>query len=62
MLEGAVFLDCGSDLGSGRHVPGQSSLEQLHLDYLKPFNVLLRHNNALFAPVLSNFLRSPPVL
>ncbi|KAL8479973.1 hypothetical protein ACS0TY_026785 [Phlomoides rotata] len=26
MLEGAVFLDCGSDLGSGRHVPGNPSL------------------------------------
>lgn len=26
MLEGAVFLDCGSDLGSGRHVPGNPAL------------------------------------
>lgn len=26
MLEGAVFLDCGTDLGSGRHVPGNPSL------------------------------------
>lgn len=28
MIEGAVFVDCGSDLGSGRHVPGQSRLKQ----------------------------------
>ncbi|KAL3620245.1 Outer envelope protein 39, chloroplastic [Castilleja foliolosa] len=26
MLEGAVFLDCGSDLSSGRHVPGNPGL------------------------------------
>lgn len=26
MLEGAVFLDCGTDLGSGRHVPGNPAL------------------------------------
>ncbi|XP_057782054.1 outer envelope protein 39, chloroplastic [Salvia miltiorrhiza] len=26
ILEGAVFFDCGSDLGSGRHVPGNPSL------------------------------------
>lgn len=26
MLEGAVFLDCGTDLGSAHHVPGESSL------------------------------------
>ncbi|KAK4369599.1 hypothetical protein RND71_013391 [Anisodus tanguticus] len=26
MLDGAVFLDCGSDLGSGRHVPGNPAL------------------------------------
>ncbi|KAL0460837.1 UNVERIFIED_CONTAM: Outer envelope protein 39, chloroplastic [Sesamum latifolium] len=26
VLEGAVFLDCGSDLGSGRHVPGNPAL------------------------------------
>lgn len=23
MMEGAVFLDCGTDLGSGRLVPGK---------------------------------------
>lgn len=23
MLEGAVFMDCGTDLGSGRLVPGE---------------------------------------
>lgn len=23
MLEGAIFLDCGTDLGSGIHVPGE---------------------------------------
>ena len=22
MVEGAIFLDCGTDLHSGRHVPG----------------------------------------
>ncbi|GLT77723.1 hypothetical protein SLA2020_492840 [Shorea laevis] len=26
MLEGSVFLDCGSDMGSGRHVPGNPAL------------------------------------
>lgn len=26
MVEGAIFLDCGSDLGSGRHVPGNPAL------------------------------------
>ncbi|CAN4120150.1 unnamed protein product [Withania somnifera] len=26
MHDGAVFLDCGSDLGSGRHVPGNPAL------------------------------------
>ncbi|KAK4358523.1 hypothetical protein RND71_020752 [Anisodus tanguticus] len=26
MLDGAIFLDCGSDLGSGRHVPGNPAL------------------------------------
>ncbi|XP_047328035.1 outer envelope protein 39, chloroplastic [Impatiens glandulifera] len=26
MVEGALFLDCGTDLGSGRHVPGNPSL------------------------------------
>lgn len=26
MLEGSVFFDCGSDLGSSRHVPGNPSL------------------------------------
>ncbi|XP_031402244.1 outer envelope protein 39, chloroplastic [Punica granatum] len=26
MMEGAVFLDCGTDLGSGRHVPGNPAL------------------------------------
>ncbi|KAK9279192.1 hypothetical protein L1049_012870 [Liquidambar formosana] len=28
MLEGAVFLDCGTDLGSGHHVPGNPALRQ----------------------------------
>ncbi|XP_057954449.1 outer envelope protein 39, chloroplastic isoform X3 [Malania oleifera] len=28
MLDGAVFLDCGTDLGSGRHVPGNPALRQ----------------------------------
>lgn len=26
MLEGAIFLDCGTDMGSGRHVPGNPAL------------------------------------
>lgn len=26
MLDGAIFLDCGSDLGSARHVPGNPAL------------------------------------
>ncbi|KAK2977401.1 hypothetical protein RJ640_017499 [Escallonia rubra] len=26
MLEGAIFLDCGTDLGSGRYVPGNPAL------------------------------------
>lgn len=28
MLEGAIFLDCGTDLGSGIHVPGNPALRQ----------------------------------
>ncbi|KAI4334165.1 hypothetical protein L6164_018889 [Bauhinia variegata] len=28
MLEGAIFLDCGTDLGSGRHVPGNPAVRQ----------------------------------
>lgn len=28
ILEGAVFLDCGTDLGSGHHVPGNPALRQ----------------------------------
>ncbi|GJM89005.1 hypothetical protein PR202_ga05598 [Eleusine coracana subsp. coracana] len=27
-LEGSVFMDCGSDLGSARHVPGNPALRQ----------------------------------
>ncbi|CAL9122998.1 unnamed protein product [Musa textilis] len=27
-LEGAIFMDCGTDLGSGRHVPGSPALRQ----------------------------------
>ncbi|XP_057954448.1 outer envelope protein 39, chloroplastic isoform X2 [Malania oleifera] len=29
MLDGAVFLDCGTDLGSGRHVPGSSCIDNV---------------------------------
>ncbi|KAH7561317.1 hypothetical protein JRO89_XS10G0210900 [Xanthoceras sorbifolium] len=28
MMEGAVFMDCGTDLSSGRHVPGNPALRQ----------------------------------
>ncbi|KAK4780135.1 hypothetical protein SAY87_016241 [Trapa incisa] len=28
MMEGALFLDCGTDLGSDRHVPGNPALRQ----------------------------------
>ncbi|KAL5575024.1 hypothetical protein UlMin_016723 [Ulmus minor] len=28
MIEGAIFLDCGTDLGSGHHVPGNPALRQ----------------------------------
>lgn len=28
MLEGSVFLDCGTDLGSGRLVPGNPAMRQ----------------------------------
>ncbi|KAK6926504.1 Bacterial surface antigen (D15) [Dillenia turbinata] len=28
VLEGVIFLDCGTDLGSGRHVPGNPALRQ----------------------------------
>ncbi|GKU93735.1 hypothetical protein SLEP1_g7303 [Rubroshorea leprosula] len=28
MLDGSLFLDCGTDLGSGRHVPGNPALRQ----------------------------------
>ncbi|URE13786.1 outer envelope protein of 80 kDa [Musa troglodytarum] len=27
-LEGTIFMDCGTDLGSGRHVPGSPALRQ----------------------------------
>jgi len=27
-LEGSIFMDCGSDLGSARHVPGNPALRQ----------------------------------
>jgi len=33
-LEGSIFMDCGSDLGSGRHVPGKGVVSSAHTSSL----------------------------
>jgi hypothetical protein len=33
-LEGSIFMDCGSDLGSARHVPGKGVVSSAHTSSL----------------------------
>lgn len=38
MVEGAVFLDCGTDLGSSHHVPGEF---KFHLVIFQLFDLVI---------------------